>query len=282
MKNIQIYILSSIFWLFTGILSSIGLGTGLHTGLLFLFPYIIDISLTSEVCNSLNFDIIGENKFKCIDEYIIEVTTFGLFLKILPPTLLWGLGTAIGEIPPYFLSRSIGFKPTELGSNDNSFLGKIQYKMVIWMLGNLKKYGFFIIFFFASYPNMFFDMCGLCCGSLGISFNIFFFATLFGKMLVKAPIQGLFIIMLIGDKFTNKLIYITSFFPSNLESYFLTVINNYKFKFRNKELNPTNGSESINTNIIQIIWNGIILFICFGFIKSIIEKKANEWKKKQT
>ena len=133
------YTLSAIFWIVTGILSSIGFGTGLHTGLLFLFPYIIDISLASEECNSLNFDIIGEHKFQCKELNNTEVTLLGLFLKVLPTTLLWGLGTAIGEIPPYFLSRSIGFKPTELEANNNSFLGKMQYKMVTWMLKKIKK-----------------------------------------------------------------------------------------------------------------------------------------------
>jgi len=263
MLTLQGYTFSATFWLFTGILSSIGLGTGLHTGLLFLFPHIIDISLASEICNSLNFDIIGDNKFICKDE-IIPVTILGLFLKVLPVTLLWGCGTAIGEIPPYFLSRTVGYKPDE---NDNSCLGKLQYRMVTWMLKNLKAHGFLIIFFFASYPNMFFDMCGLCCGTLGISFYVFFFATLLGKMCIKAPLQALLIIMIVGDRFTNNILY---FFP-NWESY----IYDYRLKFRNKDLNT-----EYEGNVIQIIWNGIVLLICLGFVKSIIEKKANDWIEK--
>lgn len=33
-----------IWWVGLGVLSSIGLGTGMHTGLLFLFPHILKVS----------------------------------------------------------------------------------------------------------------------------------------------------------------------------------------------------------------------------------------------
>ena len=79
---------------------------------------------------------------------------------------------------------------------------------------------------------MFFDMCGLCCGTLGISFNVFFFATLLGKMCIKAPLQALFIIILIGNNFINKLTYIVNSINPNWVSYIL----DYRLKYRNKEL----------------------------------------------
>lgn len=40
---------------YTGILSSVGLGTGLHTFLLYLGPHIAQVTLAAYECESLNF-----------------------------------------------------------------------------------------------------------------------------------------------------------------------------------------------------------------------------------
>ena len=45
-----------VWWLGLGVLSSVGLGTGMHTGLLFLFPHILKVSLAAAECGSLAFD----------------------------------------------------------------------------------------------------------------------------------------------------------------------------------------------------------------------------------
>lgn len=44
-----------IYWTGLGILSSVGLGTGLHTFLLYLGPHIASVTLAAYECNSLNF-----------------------------------------------------------------------------------------------------------------------------------------------------------------------------------------------------------------------------------
>lgn len=44
-----------IYWLGLGILSSVGLGTGLHTFLLYLGPHIASVTLAAYECSSLNF-----------------------------------------------------------------------------------------------------------------------------------------------------------------------------------------------------------------------------------
>ena len=43
------------YWLGLGVLSSIGLGTGLHTFLLYLGPFIAKVTLAAYECNSLAF-----------------------------------------------------------------------------------------------------------------------------------------------------------------------------------------------------------------------------------
>lgn len=44
-----------VYWLGLGVLSSVGLGTGLHTFLLYLGPHIASVTLAAYECNSLRF-----------------------------------------------------------------------------------------------------------------------------------------------------------------------------------------------------------------------------------
>lgn len=43
------------YWVSLGVLSSVGLGTGLHTFLLYLGPFIASVTLAAFDCNSVNF-----------------------------------------------------------------------------------------------------------------------------------------------------------------------------------------------------------------------------------
>lgn len=43
------------YWAGLGVLSSVGLGTGLHTFLLYLGPHIASVTLAAYECNSLDF-----------------------------------------------------------------------------------------------------------------------------------------------------------------------------------------------------------------------------------
>lgn len=45
----------ALYWLGLGVLSSVGLGTGLHTFLLYLGPHIAKVTLAAYECNSLDF-----------------------------------------------------------------------------------------------------------------------------------------------------------------------------------------------------------------------------------
>lgn len=44
-----------VYWLGLGVVSSVGLGTGLHTFLLYLGPHIASVTLAAYECNSLDF-----------------------------------------------------------------------------------------------------------------------------------------------------------------------------------------------------------------------------------
>jgi hypothetical protein len=44
----QEWVLYTTWWISLGVLSSIGLGTGMHSGLLFLFPHMLKVRLHSD------------------------------------------------------------------------------------------------------------------------------------------------------------------------------------------------------------------------------------------
>jgi hypothetical protein len=106
------------WWIGLGILSSIGFGTGLHTFVLYLGPHIAKVTLASNACNYVPESLPSRWKFhhfkQCpsiIGEPTISVTT--IYSSVIIEAFLWGLGTAIGELPPYFVARA-GMPPISL------------------------------------------------------------------------------------------------------------------------------------------------------------------------
>jgi vacuole membrane protein 1 len=130
-------------------MSSIGIGTGVPTGALYLFPLI-----TKTV--SLN-----NNKWAALKMLYI-------------PTYSWALGTAFGELPPYFIALKQSTKKRVYNSAEE------------WIKNIIQKYDFKGIVFLASYPNAMFDMCGLICGYFKIPLRTFLGATILGKAGIKA------------------------------------------------------------------------------------------------
>ena len=94
------------WWLVLGILSSIGLGTGMHTFVLFLAPHIMQVTRTAFECNNLDFAVHGPSAFECLQPSLLNhVRLLDVLRKVGLESLIWGAGTAIGELPPYFVAR---------------------------------------------------------------------------------------------------------------------------------------------------------------------------------
>eukprot|EP00752_Nemacystus_decipiens_P001615 g1573.t1 len=220
-----------VWWVGLGTVSSVGLGCGFQTGVLFLFPHIMKTCLAVEECNSLDFPSsddmwfsASEGTFSCegeehslnsaLQEALFEteggggegmagpgppVSFFATFMKVYPACLLWGIGTAIGEIPPYALSYAAAEAGEEedeeeelweLEHRDPKRLGTFDLvtRTKMWMIGLLKRKGFMGVFLLASVPNMAFDLCGMCCGHFMMPFSTFFSAVLLGKAGVKVSL----------------------------------------------------------------------------------------------
>ena len=120
-----------LYWVVLGVLSSVGLGTGLHTFVLFLGPHILRVASAAlrHGCVDFSarvdgyftwpatFDAAGlalafqpryaEDAFRarCGDNNS-SPTVIAIALKVAWPCFLWGLGTSLGELPPYFIARA--------------------------------------------------------------------------------------------------------------------------------------------------------------------------------
>jgi vacuole membrane protein 1 len=267
-------IISNIFyWTILGILSSIGLGFGLHTGVLFLFPLIVNTCYGYKNCNNFNFDIYGNSSFVClnqtniltyVDSYHLLPSQLLLFFRLLIPIFFWGVGTALGDVPPYIFSRIDRLnrkKQFDLRNISNSkFINFINVITIDLLL----EYRFWAILMLSAWPNMFFDLCGIAAGHYLIPFKDFLYATILGKAFIKAPLQGLFVIYLFtGNSIEN--------FISNLpfSNTLLGWIGQYKNNLQ---------SENTDIGIIGMIWSVIILMLFIMLVKSSIELMANKQK----
>ena len=87
LQNEMIYnnVIHILWWFGLGVVSSIGLGSGLHTFVLFTGPYVSKTAL----------------------EYITH-SFYDILWRVFPVCFIWGSGSAVGELPPYFLSKACG------------------------------------------------------------------------------------------------------------------------------------------------------------------------------
>lgn len=176
-----------MYWVGLGVLSSVGLGAGLHTFVLFLGPHIARVALTARECHSTSFAVRGSDAFQCMAG---PAPTFGAVMQMVAlETVCWGAGTAIGELPPYFVSRAAA-------AAGHSAISTAAGPRALRQVGRmLRRFGFAGILAFAAVPNPLFDLAGVACGHFAIPLWTFFGATLMGKSLIKAPAQAAVVIV---------------------------------------------------------------------------------------
>ena len=246
------------YWVGLGVASSIGLGTGLHTFLLYLGPFIAQVTLAAYECNSLKFpeppypeSIIcpmftnndqiklntseinpngslnnnvnnEENLFSSTAAMAIasSISILSIMSKVRLESFMWGAGTAIGELPPYFMARASALSSIETRKIDNGLIASEQDeeleefeelleaekkggkglsildKMRLTVFKMIKKVGFWGILLCASIPNPLFDLAGITCGHFLVKFWTFFGATLIGIIINKyIIIKKLFLLL---------------------------------------------------------------------------------------
>ena len=182
------WFLNNFYWFLLGVLSSIGLGTGLQTGVLFVLPYIINV-FNENKNNYIEQNPLLNNTLSTQETYNIIYQTYFDCLRVV---LIWGIGTAFGEAPPYIIAYNIDMKDKKATTSLFKMFGDNEQKVRNYIDNTvyyLKRYSFTTILALSAWPNALFDMCGVSAGLVKLSFTQFIFPTIIGKAFVKNPIQ---------------------------------------------------------------------------------------------
>ncbi|KAJ1559016.1 Vacuolar membrane protease [Cladochytrium tenue] len=267
------------WWVMLGIASSIGLGTGLHTFVLFLGPYIAKVTLAAYKCNGLDFDDRGHFSFVC--HSIPEgpsPTVFQIYYKVAAAVFFWGLGTSIGELPPYFIARAAAAagrddpefggieRILELPPEERSMSDKAQ--VVMYMV--MQNLGFFGILLCASVPNPLFDLAGIICGHFSVPFMKFWGATMIGKALIKNTVQSFSIVVLFSHGVLEGVLSSLEAHMPAVHELIKTVLDAQMRQFGN----PTAVAGDAPITVFGILWNTLIAGTVGYFALSLVEALA--------
>lgn len=304
------------WWLGLGILSSVGLGTGMHSGLLFLFPHIFFVVQGAERCGHVAFDTWHHIWFQSFSTECdaapslmmgartTSVTFSAIFFKVFWPVFLWGTGTAMGEIPPYALSRAaaiagasdpdfdamMGTDTTDTDTSTTSSrpLNPLD-RMKRWMIHLLQQYGFWGVFAMSAWPNMAFDLCGICCGHFLMPFWTFFTAVWAGKALVKANAQACFFITIFTDRYITKVTQgLDVYTPSGwqLSGQVQSFLLECRRRFHSSQSSTTsqeNGTgnpvDNDNSSTIARLGSGLMVLFVLSFAVSCVNQFAKQQAK---
>nr|CDJ85198.1 Transmembrane protein 49 [Haemonchus contortus] len=286
------------WWVFLGVLSSIGLGSGLHTFLIYLGPHIAAVTLAAYECNSLNFpeppypDSIVCPSGKASATTSIAVSLWQIVAKVRVESLLWGAGTALGELPPYFMARAARLSGEE--PDDEEYKEFIQLmnankkgadelswtdRAKAWMERFISRVGFPGILLFASIPNPLFDLAGITCGHFLVPFWSFFGATLIGKAIVKMHVQMLFVIIAFSEHHVENLIHQIGKIPhvgDMIRQPIREMLQKQKIALHRA---PGTHVEQ-STSTLQAILGGVVTLMIFGFLLSLINSLAQRYHKR--
>ncbi|KAJ8972856.1 hypothetical protein NQ317_010280 [Molorchus minor] len=274
----------------------VGLGTGLHTFLLYLGPHIAQVTLAAYECDSLNFpeppypdDIICPN-----GREPGSITILRIMSKVRLEAMCWGAGTALGELPrilwPELHDCRGKLEPDE--DDDLKELEELERKknstdeLTLIERGKLfveeivEKVGFFGILACASIPNPLFDLAGITCGHFLVPFWTFFGATLIGKAIIKMHIQKLFVIIAFNENLIETAIEWLTVIPvigKMLQAPFKAFLTGQKLKLH-KKAGPQ--APEVSGNILSGIFEKFVIAMILYFIISIVNSFAQSYHKR--
>jgi len=283
-----------MYWVGLGVASSIGLGSGIQSGLLFVMPHIYETCQQAMNCPSLSFD----NKSLPFLSYPGSVDTchqtssslsfssISLFFKVIPAPFLWACGSALGEVPLFLLARSTSYQgqdeliEEELGSNRQEeengenhkpqySISSILYSIKRYMIQFLRNNGFMAVLALSSFPNFLFDVVGICCGQSQMDFLTFFIPLLIGKSFIRTSYQTLFSILMFHQVARAQ---VMALFPTGIQD----ICSKLLFNATDSSISES-GNNSI-TSWLLFSWKigSILLFIHFigTCLKQLAQNRA--------
>lgn len=287
------------WWLGLGILSSIGLGTGMHSGMLFLFPHILKVVYSAEHCHSTDFSV-NHNMwfnpampqtqllFDCEVDTAAPLPEFwAMWHKVVLAALIWGIGTAIGEIPPYLVSYGAAMSGdtdeeleeelADVNAGDDAadgFVARNFRKMKAWMVDFIKRNGFWGVYLMSAWPNAAFDLVGMCCGHFKMKFWTFFGATVLGKAFTLRPLQAMAFVGVFSATYRPKIIaWVGSVVPVVGENAATFISDKIEGFIANVE---AGGDNSPKAGYIAAVWAFFVLSLVGFFIKTTLEVAAQD------
>ncbi|XP_055816739.1 vacuole membrane protein KMS1-like isoform X2 [Solanum dulcamara] len=308
------YLRFGLWWLVLGVASSIGLGSGLHTFVLYLGPHIALFTIKSVSCGRVDIKSAPYDTIQLrsgpswLDK---DCSEFGPPLFSLPgarvpltsilnqvqlEAILWGIGTALGELPPYFISRAARISGSEgelmedldsASKEDGGIISNHLKQIKKWLLSNRQYLNFFTILVLASVPNPLFDLAGIMCGQFGIPFWKFFTATLIGKAIIKTHIQTAFIISVCNnqllDLIENQLVWVLGLIPG-VASFLPSIISKLHIA-REKYMAASPPVSSVKAKkwdlTLGSVWNTVIWLMLLNFSAKIVNTTAKGYLREQ-
>lgn len=290
------------WWVWLGVLSSVGLGTGLHTFLLYLGPHIASVTMAAYTCNSLNFpEPPYPDEIVCPDDTsnpgisVAEpLSIWTIMSKVRLEAFMWGAGTALGELPPYFMARGARLSGRDPEDEEMAEFEELQRlkerpedmswldraKLSVEKL--VERVGFFGILACASIPNPLFDLAGITCGHFLVPFWTFFGATLIGKAVIKMHIQKLFVIIAFNESLLTSALELLAGVPllgPTLQKPFKRFLQSQQTKLKRKP--GASGSEvKDGGNLLSWVFEKLILVMVAYFVVSIINSLAQNYHKR--
>ncbi|KAI1893554.1 hypothetical protein AGOR_G00124920 [Albula goreensis] len=280
------------YWVGLGILSSVGLGTGLHTFLLYLGPHIASVTLAAYECSSVNFpEPPYPEQIMCPEEEALQgsISLWTIMSKVRLEACMWGAGTAIGELPPYFMARAARLSGAEPDDEDYEEFEEMleqaetaqdfatRAKLAIQNM--VQKVGFFGILACASIPNPLFDLAGITCGHFLVPFWTFFGATLIGKAIIKMHIQKLFVIITFSKHIVEQMVSLIGAVPSvgaSLQKPFRDYLEAQRAKLHHRAGEGTPAGENWLSWLFEKV---VIIMVCY-FVCSIVNSMAQSYSKR--
>uniref|UniRef100_A0A4W5NDL8 Vacuole membrane protein 1 n=1 Tax=Hucho hucho TaxID=62062 RepID=A0A4W5NDL8_9TELE len=278
------------YWVGLGILSSVGLGTGLHTFLLYLGPHIASVTLAAYECGSVDFPEPPYPEQIICPQEEGGISLWTIVSKVRLEACMWGAGTAIGELPPYFMARAARLSGEEPDDEDYEEFGELleqaetpqdfatRAKLAVQKM--VERVGFFGILACASIPNPLFDLAGITCGHFLVPFWTFFGATLIGKAIIKMHIQKLFVIITFSSHIVKQMVSLIGAVPvlgSSLQKPFREYLQAQRAKMHHHAGEGTSADENwLSWGFEKVI----VVMVCF-FVCSIVNSMAQSYAKRQ-
>ncbi|XP_073429079.1 vacuole membrane protein 1 isoform X2 [Dendrobates tinctorius] len=255
-------------------------------------PHIASVTLAAYECNSVNFpEPPYPDEIICPDEETVDgaITLWTIISKVRLEACMWGAGTAIGELPPYFMARAARLSGAEPDDEEyEEFEEMLEHaqtaqdfasraKLAVQNL--VQKVGFLGILACASIPNPLFDLAGITCGHFLVPFWTFFGATLIGKAIIKMHIQKLFVIITFSKHIVEQIVSLIGAVPSigpSLQKPFQEYLEAQRKKLHHK----TDAGAPQSENWLSWAFEKLVIVMVIYFVLSIINSMAQSYAKR--